>query len=52
MAAITWVLDDPALRAMRSVMDAWKVLDAGFTTVRDCCGLNVYSLSKPFRKAK
>ena len=40
MAAITWVLDDPMVRAMRAVMDAWKVLDAGFTTVRDCGGVN------------
>jgi len=40
MAAVTWVLDDPTLRAMRAVMDAWKVVDMGFTTVRDCGGVN------------
>ncbi len=40
MAALTWILDDPTLRAMRSVMDAWKVVDMGFTTVRDCGGIN------------
>lgn len=40
LAAITWVLDEPTMRAMRSVMDAWKVVDMGFTTVRDCGGIN------------
>jgi len=40
MAQTEWILPDPMLRAMRSVMDAWKVVDAGFTTVRDCGGVN------------
>jgi len=35
MNQLTWFFDDPILRAMRGVTDAWKVIDAGFTTVRD-----------------
>lgn len=37
MSQLTWLLDDPVTRGMRSVIDAWKLIDAGFTTVR-CCG--------------
>jgi imidazolonepropionase-like amidohydrolase len=35
MNQLTWFFDDPTLRAMRCVADAWKLVDAGFTTVRD-----------------
>ncbi len=31
------MIDPPEIRGMRSVMDAWKLLDSGYTTVR-CCG--------------
>jgi len=34
------------LRAVRAVYDAWKVLDVGFTTVRDCGSLNAVHLRK------
>ncbi len=37
-----WIVDPPELRAIRIVPDAWRLLDAGFTTVR-CCGSS-YSL--------
>lgn len=36
MNQVTWIIDPPHLRGMRAVMDAWRVVDAGFTTVRDC----------------
>jgi imidazolonepropionase-like amidohydrolase len=39
MNQVTWVLDPPHLRAMRAALDVWKVIDAGFTTIRDCGGL-------------
>jgi imidazolonepropionase-like amidohydrolase len=39
MNQVTWILDPPHLRAMRAAVDVWKLIDAGFTTVRDCGGL-------------
>jgi imidazolonepropionase-like amidohydrolase len=39
MNQVTWLIDPPHLRGMRTVMDAWKVIDAGFTAVRDCGGM-------------
>jgi imidazolonepropionase-like amidohydrolase len=36
---VTAIIDQPHVRSMRSVMDAWRVLDAGFTTVRDAGGM-------------
>ena len=39
MNQVTWIIDPPHLRAMRAVMDAWRLVDAGFTTVRDCGGM-------------
>jgi imidazolonepropionase-like amidohydrolase len=35
-----WLIGAPEVRAARSVMDAWRVLDSGFTTVRDIGGMN------------
>jgi imidazolonepropionase-like amidohydrolase len=35
MNPMDWVADDPALSAARAVADAERLLDAGFTTVRD-----------------
>lgn len=35
MNQLTWYFDDPILRGMRGVSDIWKIIDAGFTTVRD-----------------
>lgn len=32
---VEWVTIDPYLRLARSVMDAWRLLDSGFTTVRE-----------------
>ncbi len=34
---LDWVVDPPELRGMRAVMDVWRLIDRGFTTVR-CCG--------------
>ncbi|MBW2368908.1 MAG: amidohydrolase family protein, partial [Deltaproteobacteria bacterium] len=34
-----WVIDEPHVRGMRAVMDAWKIIDAGFTTIRDVGGM-------------
>jgi len=35
-----WLLGGSEVRAIRGVMDAWRVLDAGFTTVREIGGMN------------
>ncbi len=32
---LTWTLDHPCLRTARASMDVWRLLDSGFTTVRD-----------------
>jgi len=40
------LVEPKPLRAMRAVTDAWKVLDAGFTTVRDMGSLNAIYLKK------
>jgi imidazolonepropionase-like amidohydrolase len=42
MSQLTWFMDDPLVHAMRGVTDVWKLIDAGFTTVRDLGG--VYAL--------
>jgi imidazolonepropionase-like amidohydrolase len=39
MNQVTWIIDPSHQRAMRATMDAWKVVDAGFTTVRDAGGM-------------
>ncbi len=32
---LNWLIDEPCLRTARATMDAWRLLDSGFTTVRD-----------------
>jgi imidazolonepropionase-like amidohydrolase len=39
MSQVTWLVDEPQVRGMRAVMDAWRVVEAGFTTVRDPAGM-------------
>ena len=39
MNQMTWVIDEPHVRTIRASMDAWRCLDAGFTTVRDAGGM-------------
>ena len=39
MNQMTWVIDEPHVRIIRAAMDAWRCLDAGFTTVRDAGGM-------------
>ena len=39
MSQLTWYMDDPMVHGMRGVIDCWKIIDAGFTTVRDCGGM-------------
>ena len=46
MGQITWFMDEPLLKGMRSVMDIWKLIDAGFTTVRDLGGVNALYLKR------
>jgi imidazolonepropionase-like amidohydrolase len=36
---VSWVIDPPHVRSMRAVMDAWRVVDSGFTSVRDAGGM-------------
>jgi imidazolonepropionase-like amidohydrolase len=44
MNPLTWVIEPPGLRGMRSVMDVWRLIDCGFTTVRDCANPNSFYL--------
>ena len=39
MSQLNWFMDDPLVHGMRGVIDLWKIIDAGFTTVRDCGGV-------------
>jgi imidazolonepropionase-like amidohydrolase len=39
MNQVTWVIDEPHVRTIRATMDAWRCLEAGFTTVRDAGGM-------------
>jgi imidazolonepropionase-like amidohydrolase len=39
MNQATWVIDEPHVRILRVARDAWRCLDAGFTTVRDAGGM-------------
>jgi len=39
MSQLSWYMDDPMVHGMRGVIDCWKIIDAGFTTVRDCGGM-------------
>jgi imidazolonepropionase-like amidohydrolase len=39
MNQMTWVIDEPHVRTVRAAIDAWRCLDAGFTTVRDAGGM-------------
>ena len=36
---MTWVIDEPYVRTIRAGMDAWRCVNAGFTTVRDAGGM-------------
>ena len=40
------VFEAPEVRCVRSAMDLWRLLDAGFTTVRDCGEPNALFLRK------
>ncbi len=40
MNPLIYLSEPTALRGMRMVMDAWKLLDSGFTTIRDCGNAN------------
>ena len=33
---LTWILAPLELRAIRASVDAWRLIDSGFTTIRDC----------------
>jgi imidazolonepropionase-like amidohydrolase len=46
MHLLTCVLEPAELRGMRAVMDAWRLIDCGFTTVRDCGNPNALYLKK------
>ena len=43
---LNWVIDPPELRGIRATMDAWKLIDNGFTTVRDCGNPNALYLKR------
>lgn len=44
MSHTVQICEDPILRGMRSVLDAWRLIDAGYTTVRDCTSGNGIAL--------
>lgn len=39
MNQVTWLVDEPHVRSIRAAKDAWRCLDAGFTTIRDAGGM-------------
>ena len=39
MNQVTWLVDEPHVRAIRAAKDAWRCLDAGYTTIRDAGGM-------------
>jgi imidazolonepropionase-like amidohydrolase len=47
---VTWVVDSPYVRSMRAVMDAWRVVDSGFTSVRDAGGMLAIFLKHAIRE--
>ncbi len=46
MNPLTWLIEPPELRGIRAVMDVWKMIDSGFTTIRDCGSPNSLHLKK------
>lgn len=44
MSHVVQICEEPILRGMRSVLDAWRLIDAGYTTVRDCTSGNGIAL--------
>lgn len=40
MSHVVHICEDPILHGMRAVLDAWRLIDAGYTTVRDCTSGN------------
>jgi len=47
---VEWLVDAVEVRAIRSVMDAWQVLDSGFTTVREIGGMNGIFLKRAIQE--
>ncbi len=47
-----WVIDSPHVRGMRGVMDVWKILDSGFTTIRDVGGMFAIYLKQAINEGK
>jgi len=33
---LSWIITSQELRAIRASVDAWRLIDSGFTTIRDC----------------
>ena len=33
---LTWIITSNEVRAIRASLDAWRLIDSGFTTIRDC----------------
>lgn len=44
------LLDEPHVQSMRSVMDAWRLVNAGFTAVRDAGGMNAIYLKRAIKE--
>lgn len=44
MNQVTWIVEEPHVRAIRAAKDAWRCVDAGYTTIRDAGGaLAIYA---------
>jgi len=39
MNQVSWIAEEPFVRVLRAATDAWRCLDAGFTTLRDAGGM-------------
>jgi len=44
--AFRWTLEPQEIKCIRSVMDLWKMLDSGFTAVRDTANANSHHLKR------
>ena len=52
MNPLDLVTEPPELRAVRSVMDLWRIIDHGFTTIRDCGENNALYLKRAVSEGK
>ena len=49
---LKWLVDPIHVCGMRAVMDAWRILDSGFTTIRDAGGMLAIYLKQAIHEKK